>query len=232
MKKGITPVPCYHCGATGEPVDIDAIVREKAPTGGKRAERIRDWIDTYQQAPAAARKELRLNAELRPTIILTRERLRHTPTDADLERHVRIHAPYLIGRLPIDDDNRPWALDSYQKHADRFQQPPLTSSSKINKLCDILVAAPVLGILGNRLEGPKDDVFRLARAAVKIKLDVPKGVQLKDDGDYDIPQAHAIVRRPDVQLELTGWVIGQLIDKGYCPSLNGLRNPDADRDAT
>ena len=211
----------------GEPVPIDEIVTEFAgfDPGGRRAKKIREWAAKVREDPAEARREIRLGSEIKPNFIVTREQVRHDPTDADLERHLRIHHASLVSRyVPIAPEHRELIATLYEEHVTRFHLPPLTSSDHIAQIT-IDVTHRVLNNLGRYFEGDENEVYRLAGTARNMKLGVPRGEKARNDSDWDTPQVHALLRRADVQAELAGWVMGKLLDNGSCPGLSLLRDP-------
>ena len=199
---------------------------------------MREWRETVCGYPEQARHELRLDKEIAAITIVKRELLRHEPTDPELERYIRIHWPDLAADLPVTGDNRRFFLALHKQYADQFQQPPLTveidrdgKPLTINRLARILVGSPVLAALGDRFTGDAQLIWKYATSAVGRKLGVPSDGKLADGSDWDSPQTHAIIRRPEVQRELFSYVLGRLIDEGHCPALDKLRQHRAARDA-
>lgn len=211
--------------AEGSQVDINDVIRMFSPDGGRRAERVGDWATKVRDTPDKAREEIRLGVRLEPVTIVLRERLKHEPTDRELERYVKIHQPDLTDALPVSSENRRYFLAMHGLYAERFQQPPLTSGDTINDLSRRLVAGQVISNLGRHFTGDQGLAYRLSVVGVKKKLGVPREEVLCNDGNWDTPQVHAIIRRPEIQAEIVGWVTGRLIDEGYCPALNALRRP-------
>lgn len=80
-------------------------------------------------------------------------------------------------------------------------------------------------LVGSHYAGDRQTVHQLVGSAVKHKLGVPRDVKAKNNSDWDTPQVHAILHRPDVQAEIVGWVAGRLIDMDLCPALAALRDP-------
>ena len=161
-----------------------------------------------------------------------RERIKYEPADRDLERYIKIHEPGLADDLPVSDSNRRFFLVMHRQYSQRFHQPPLTTSHKISDLSRQLIASPVMDRLGRHLNGDRSLPWKYAYSALRRKFCVPETEKLRDGGDWDTPQAHAIIRRPEIREELVGWVIGRLIDEGHCPALRALRSPEAGQDAT
>ncbi len=224
--------------ATGNPPTIEDLLERFAPHGGRRADRVREWAGVVREDPEQARKDLRLDAVIEPITIVMRERIRHSPSDPELERYIRIHERQLIADLPVTEGNRRFFLSLHRHYADQFQQPPLVVENDrngkpitINRLAKSLVGAPVLNALSGHLTGDEQLVWRYATSAVSRKLGVPADDRLKDGSDWDNPQTHAIIRRPEIQRELVGYVLRRLIDEGHCPSMGVVRRREGTSDA-
>jgi superfamily II DNA or RNA helicase len=208
----------------GQPRSVEDVVTEFAgicastPIG----DRIRDWATKVRKDPEAAREEIHLHVRIKPCLIVTREDIRHNPSDADLERHLKVHHPNLAGRhIPIKSENRDIVEALYVEHARRFYLPPLVPHEHVSTICRRL-GGRVLNHLGRHFLGDTTDAYRLATGAVKQKLGVPNET-LRDGSDWDTAQVHALLQRPDVQNEIFSWVTARLIDSGSCPALAALR---------
>ena len=213
----------------GEPFTIDDVVTEFAGLDtGPRVDKIRDWATKVRDEPESARQEVHLDGPIRPNLIVTRETIRHDPTDADLERHLKIHHPDRVHRyVPIDDAHRELIELLFAQHASLFHLPPLTSDDHLEQIRRD-IAGQVKRHLGPHAASDRKKDFgnhahALVGSAVLMKLGVPEGQGARNDSDWDTPQVHALLRRPDVQGEIIGWVTGRLIDEGYCPALRALR---------
>ena len=206
----------------GADLSDDEIVRAFAPRGGRRAELVREWGGLILSDPEAARRECRFDVCLKHIPIVIREYVRYEARDAELERHAKIHVQALAHRLPISDDNRDIFLEFYRQHAARFHLPPLTSKDSIDKIRKRL-AGRVISTLGRQYAGDDRLPFSLTGAAVKKVLGVPDGQSASLDSEWDRPQHHAVLNRPEVQDSIARWVINVLIDEGHCPKLSALR---------
>ncbi len=214
----------------GKPVDAEIVIADTAGLDdGPRVDRIRDWATKVRNDPHAARQEIRLNVAIRPVPIVMHEDVKHEPSDADLERHLKIHHPALaVNHVPVQPEVRGFAEALYTEHAMRFHLPPLTSNDHIESIRREL-ARRVKSNLGRYFAGDAQRIHQLVGGAVKQKLAVPAVESARNDSDWDTPQVHALLRRPDIQGEIQGWVTGRLIEEGYCPALAALRDPDATR---
>jgi hypothetical protein len=198
---------------------IDGVVKRFANQPGPRADRIRQWAKVCMaKDPSALRKELRLDDGITPIVVVRSERLKHDPSDEDMERFIRTHHSNLNSILPLSKEARMVAVALYAEHAEKFQQPRLTATTSINTLAH-LIGGTALADLGTYFQGDKTRVFHCATIAVKLKLDVPQGQKLRNDSNWDTPETHALIRRPDIQSELTRWIIAKLIEDGSCPQL-------------
>lgn len=222
-------IACY-LGARdveGVPVDLAELLERFAPAGGRKAERVQQWVETVRQDPERALAEARLAADLRPIPIVVRERIKRDPSDRDLERFVKIHQQQLVRRLPVTNSDRELFVALYDMHARQFHSSPLALTEtdgkgnliRINKLVRSLVGSAVLETLGGHFIGDKSLVWKFSTGAAARKLGVPGDKQLKDKSDWDTPQAHAIIKRADVRSELVGYVIRRLAEQGYVPNL-------------
>jgi Type III restriction enzyme, res subunit/HNH endonuclease len=211
-------------GADGSPVPIDEVVTEFAGLDtGPRVGKIREWATRVRADPDAARREIHLDRRVQPGLIVTREQVRHDPTDSELERHLKIHNPEMVGRyVPVAEDYRELITALYAQHASLFHLPPLTSDDHIDDIRRDM-ARRIRRHVGDYFTGEKKQIYSLVGAAVKTKLGVPEEEKARNDSDWDTPQVHALLRRPDVQAEIIGWVTGRLIDDGLCPALSALR---------
>lgn len=218
---------CSEMSPDGAVVPLDVVVSEYAGFDtSARVERIREWAEKVRHDPSAARRDLHLGKGISPALIVTRERVRHDPDDVEIERHIKIHHQDLIGYLPITSDERRNLMKAlHAKHADQFHLPPLTSDTDIETIRRAM-AGRVRRDLGATYKdgGDSQRIYKLTGAAVKMKLDVPDGERARKESDWDIPQVHALLLRPDVQAEICGWVRGRLIDDGHCPALSLLRD--------
>lgn len=212
--------------AAGDPVAVDDVVLEVAGLDtGPRVDRIRDWALKVREDPAGARREIRFYSNVEPLPIVMRETVKHEPSDTDLERHMRIHHPDKVGRyIPVSDQYREVLGMLFREHAERFHLPPLTSGEHIEDIRK-QITGHVTRRLGSHYAGDRQTVHQLVGSAVKHKLGVPRDVKAKNNSDWDTPQVHAILHRPDVQAEIVGWVAGRLIDMDLCPALAALRDP-------
>lgn len=187
---------------------------------------VREWATKVRVDPQSARNEIHLDVGIKPCLIVTREDVKHEPTDADLERHLKVHHPLLAGRhIPLKPENRDIVEALYVEHARRFYLPPLVPREHVNDIVKQL-AVRARRHLGRYYIGTEQEVFQLAFSAAKQKLGVPAGEKLRNDSDWDTAQVHALLRRPDVQSEIVNWVTGRLIDNGLCPALAALRGQD------
>lgn len=211
-------------GPDGDLIPVDEVVTEFAGLDtGPRVDKIREWANRVRTDPDAARKEIHLDRSVKPNLIVAREQVRHDPTDAELERHLKIHNPDRVGKyVPVSDAYRELITDLYVQHASLFHLPPLTSDDHIDDIRRD-IARRIKRHIGGYFTGEPKQVHSLVGTAVKTKLGVPENEKARNDSDWDTPQVHALLRRPDVQAEIIGWVTGRLIDDGFCPALSALR---------
>jgi hypothetical protein len=201
-----------------EPV-VDKIVDGCCPQPGPRQDRIREWVNIcIGKDPSKLRRELRLDEDIAPIVVVRNETLKHDPSDEDLERFIRTHHPKLNNTLPLNEAAKQIAIEFYADHAEKFQQPRLTATTSINTLAHG-IAFTAIADLGKYFQGDAGRVFPCATKAVRLKLGVPREQKLKNDSDWDTPETHALIRRPDIQNELIRWIIARLIEEGYCPKL-------------
>jgi hypothetical protein len=200
-----------------EPSQIVAIICGPEQPGSPRSKSVEGWARVcLGGSPSELREKLRLDDGITPIVTVWSERLRYEPNDVELERFIKIHHPDLMDSLPFSERERRLAVKLYKSHAERFQQPRLAATTHINTLAGH-IGGIVLRDLGKYFQGERGRPFELARKAIKLKLGVPAGVKLKDGSNWDTPETHALIRRPDIQNELVAWIIARLIDEGACP---------------
>ncbi len=216
----------------GSPVPLEDVVTGFAGLDtGPRVEKIRQWATKVRQDPDAARREIRLDKTIRPNLIVTREQVRHEPADTELERHLKIHHPDLVGKyVPVAESFRELISALYVEHASRFHLPPLTQAEHLEDIRQAMTSR-VRNSLRSHFTGNRQQIHSLIGSAVKQKLGVPDKGHARNDSDWDTPQVHALLRRPDTQAEIIGWVIGRLVDDGLCPALTALASVMARADA-
>lgn len=204
---------------------LDDILVQFPPSSPKKKKLIEEWFNTVRtKSPHELRQELRLNRDITPIPIVLREKLRYDATDEELERHAKIHCrPIIDTILPVSrGDNRRILAHFKQQHDEAFQHPPLVGTTTLSNQSR-QIGNEVKGTIGRYASGDVSrEYFSLATSAVKQKLGVPAGTVMRNFSDWDTPQAHALIRRPEVHSELVSWVIGRIIDKGYCPALRRL----------
>lgn len=204
----------------GETIPADSLVREFAPMGSPKEERVRDFVRTLERDPDEARTECRLNVQLKHIPGVIREYLAHDPTDEDLEIFIRTRHQDMAEYLPLEGANRKWALKLHKEESERFQLPPISSPYENLTAIRKSLAGRVRVHLGRHLaQTDRDVIWPLVGGAVKQVLGVPEAESARDGSDWDIPAWHAILVRPEVQRDIIGWVVGRLIDAGCCPTL-------------
>jgi hypothetical protein len=195
-------------------------------SGNRKKDAVRRLADQVRGGEYdTIRADLRLNRDIEPITIVRYERLLHTATDSDLQRFVRCHHPDLIpdlADLHIPSTKRAFSRLLHE-HIKRFQMPAITATTTINQLARA-IGGSALTAVGKYYRGPEGFVWASATSAAKQKLGVPSSDVLADKSDWDTPQTHAIIRRPDVHTELTNWVIKRMIDEGHCPIYETLKS--------
>jgi hypothetical protein len=194
---------------------VDAWSKEPGP----RADRIRKFAKIcVERDTDALRKELGLDQTIKPIVTVRSERLKHNPSDEDLERFIRKHHPDLNDVLPLEGSVKRVALKLHAKHIEQFYQPRIIATTSINTLAH-QIAGMVQADLGVYYQGLKKKLFEYATKAVRRKLDVPPHQTLANNSDWDTPETHATIRHPRTQSEIIRWIIARLIKEGDCPQL-------------
>jgi hypothetical protein len=163
---------------------------------------------------------MRHHDTLPPAWLALREVSRVTPTDEDLRRFITHNFPRLIPHLTHLDQSRDWATAIYEQYMQQFHVDDFPAHTKLSRIRSEL-AGHLKGLLGASYCPPtKEDVaFRAVAIYMRQKLGVPQGQSWRDGSQWDVPQCHAALRRPEVQREILGAARQWLMRHGYCPDL-------------
>lgn len=205
----------------GEDVSRQEIIDRFAPEGGRRAERVGSWFDTLESDPREAYRAVRFDRRLPRMPIVKREYLSNNPTDAELEAFAKTNGQ--AHQLPLTDPVRDVLRAWYKRESERFHLPPLRSPYKDLEAIRKSLQAKIFGHIGDHLTSDgRDRVPLLAAIAVKTVLDVPSGERARNSSKWDTPQAHAILMRPEIRVDITHWATAQLVKEGFCPTLSAV----------
>jgi hypothetical protein len=212
---------------TGEGPTDDEIIDGQGEDNPIRRKKIRDWIDDVRSTPQHAWEKLTKRAwedaaALGAALIVQREYPSTNPTTEDLVHLVQVHHPELLNFLPELNYNpglRATLHTLYTVHVKKFFSSfpkAYTTLSEIRKS----TGRRILAYIGEYLwETEVSLVYAITGNAMKQLLGVPKGQKAEDGSNWDIPQCHAILQRPEVQHKIVGYVITQLAKKGALPDL-------------
>lgn len=205
----------------GQSVSAEDVIERFAREGGRRAERVREWVRDLDEDPWKARSDVHLDIKLDPIPIVKREYLSSNPTEAELELFAKTRE--FADLLPLNAETRRVTAAWHKREAESFQLPPLRSPyDDLDKVRKDLGGQVRQHVGRHLLPEGHQPLWGLVGAAMKQILGVPEGASASNGSQWDTPQAHAILMRPEIRNNMTSWVTGRLIDKGFCPSLSAL----------
>lgn len=205
-----------------EPV-VDEIVAQFPPCSEGKRERMKEWVSSVIKTPEKAWRDLWHDRDIQPVTIVLREYQRVAASDDTLRHHIKTHHPELARELADFERVRSWAQALWEQHVRQCHVGafrPFTTLQHIHRE----LSGDIYQQLGRYFSGgtqkERNEIFYiLIWTAMRLKLDVQRGEHLNTNGKYDIPQAHAVLYRPDVRREMMGWVRASLIRSGFCPAL-------------
>jgi hypothetical protein len=188
----------------------------------KKRQKIQEWVKQVLDAPEEAAKQLNHSDILEKVIIVNKESPISRPSDEDLIQFVKTHKPQHQAMLDKIELVRELFVTMYHDHAKSFHYlghlPNTTNIDEIRKS----MAASIIMSLGDCYKGPRRTVYAFVGAAVKhiVGTDAPVSI----GGQYDNPQTHLLLTRPEMKKRIHGWVRRKLIKKGFCPELATIFN--------
>lgn len=203
----------------GTPIDVAGIAGAFGGGSGPKTKKAEDWTRTLITSPSIAQNAMRLTATLTEVPRVMREYPTIDPSDETLLRYTKREHPNLIRHAAnLNDVTREIFLEYYRDHVRRYHLPELPMVVRLSDIRGRL-GNVVWNQIGAQCPGKKDKIFALAGSAMKLILGCQPGESLNDGGPHDIPECHVILSRPEVQMDMRGWIVRCAISNGWCPPL-------------
>jgi hypothetical protein len=207
------------------PAEVIAAIAGRSPEKEKQA---RTWQQELIQRPKVARNRLLCpDDSLLMIPAVMRESPDCVPTQDALRRFAHIQLaddPKLLALLAGVEQNPAAALLLARWYASYMQQfhlqefPATTNLQALRNGMSWQVIQSMVALIPGSAQEFKNTVHRFVGCAVKAVLGT-NGEPAKNDSDWDCPQYHAILRRPDVHSRIVRWVRSRLLQSGFCPEM-------------
>lgn len=210
--------------ADGRPIDTTEIVAAIIPTEqipGEKGRRAAEWVRTVVADTPEARSRLNLRESLNVIPIVKSEAIDHTPSIDQLSAFMRYNCPpelhNLIPRLYVGEIQQ-LVAHMYRTYQGRLHSSPLRNDTNINDVSRS-IGYQVKHRIGQTSTIADQSIFAKVQTAIRSVFGLDDGERLSNGSKYDTPQHHYMISRPDVQNDIVGWTMRQLIADGACHHL-------------
>lgn len=214
---------------TGGPVSVEEIPRAYGNGNSDRCEKVREFVDDVLQRPDVVEESMGYRSELRAIQVIMRESPTAAPDLAAIEAFMQT-VPALAPMIPVlrcDDGQMRnvalvFATDSYSRHVKQFHTGSIKPSTTLSAISNAM-AGEVWDAISHAHEPKSEkipaDVYRLVNLAIRMTFAVPPKKTMKDLGEWDTAQHHAVLYQPAVRKAIIGWVIRKLMANGSLPTM-------------